>query len=141
MNTFPAQAPTPPAHAPALSSADESLHLLIDGMSCASCVTRVERALAGVAGVARARVNLAERSALVMGTPAPEALLAAVQQAGYGAEVIQDEDVRRQRQQQTAAQATRRFSWQSALALGVPLIVWGLMGGSMALTPACPGWR
>lgn len=121
-----------------LSSADESLHLLIDGMSCASCVTRVERALAGVAGVSRARVNLAERSALVMGTPAPQALLAAVQQAGYGAEVIQDEDARRQRQQQTAAQVMRRFSWQSALALalGVPLMVWGLLGGSMALTPA-----
>lgn len=126
-----------PAIPPAGNDADDSLHLLINGMSCASCVLRVERALQQVPGVAQARVNLAERSALVLGAPDNAALIAAVQRAGYGAEIIQDDALRRERQQQTARQETRRFRWQSALALalGVPLMAWGLFGGSMTLTP------
>ncbi|MFN9186764.1 MAG: copper ion binding protein, partial [Betaproteobacteria bacterium] len=41
----------------------ETLRLRIDGMTCASCVARVERALAAVPGVLRASVNLASESA------------------------------------------------------------------------------
>lgn len=122
---------------PANTDADDQVHLLIGGMSCASCVLRVERALQQVPGVVQARVNLAERSALVLGAPDGAALIAAVEHAGYGAEIIQDETLRRERQQQDTRRATRRFRWQSALALtlGVPLMAWGLFGGSMTLTP------
>lgn len=120
----------------AVDQADNSLHLLISGMSCASCVNRVEQALQQVAGVEQARVNLAERSALVIGQAQGAALLQAVAGAGYQAELILDDTERRQRQQQNAARAMRQFSWQSglALALGVPLMAWGLLGGSMTLT-------
>ncbi|YCH31639.1 copper-exporting P-type ATPase CopA [Erwinia sp. D4-22] len=123
--------------------AAENYQLLIDGMSCASCVSRVEKALAQVAGVQQARVNLAERSALVIGSPQPQALVAAVTAAGYGAEVIGDESERREKQQSSARQAMRRFSWQSALALalGVPLMVYGLFGDNMMLTASNrSGW-
>ncbi|WP_253207476.1 cation transporter [Escherichia coli] len=41
-------------------------------MSCASCVTRVQNALQSVPGVTQARVNLAERTALVMGSASPQ---------------------------------------------------------------------
>ncbi|MCX2958131.1 MAG: Cu+ exporting ATPase, partial [Serratia symbiotica] len=43
----------------------------------------------------------------------------------------------RARQQQTARNKMKRFSWQAALglALGMPLLAWGLFGGSMTLTP------
>ncbi|WP_413734823.1 copper-exporting P-type ATPase CopA [Sodalis sp. RH21] len=139
-------APDSPAAAtliPATIPASNDIHLLINGMSCASCVSRVERALQQVPGVEQARVNLAERSALVMGAPDGAALIAAVERAGYGAELIQDDTLRRERQQQTARQAMARFSWQSALALalGVPLMAWGIFGGSMTLTPASrPLW-
>lgn len=47
-------------------------------MSCASCVSKVQNALQRVDGVQVARVNLAERSALVTGTQNNEALIAAV---------------------------------------------------------------
>ncbi|MBL0864959.1 copper-exporting P-type ATPase CopA [Pectobacterium carotovorum] len=116
---------------------DDSVQLLLQGMSCASCVNRVQTALQNVSGVTQARVNLAERSALVSGHAEPEALIAAVEQAGYGAEIIQDEEARRARQQQTSQQAIRRFQWQAALGLllGVPLMLWGVLGGSMSLTP------
>jgi len=59
--------------------------LEIDGMTCASCVGRVERALEAVPGVAEARVNLATERASVTGSAAPEALIAAVARAGYDA--------------------------------------------------------
>ncbi len=124
-------------------TAAENYQLLIDGMSCASCVSRVEKALTQVAGVQQARVNLAERSALVIGAPQPDALVAAVEAAGYGAEVIVDESERREKQQRGAQQAMRRFSWQSALALalGVPLMIYGLFGDNMMLTASNrSGW-
>ena len=57
-------------------------------MSCASCVTRVQNALQSVPGVTQARVNLAERTALVMGSASPQDLVQAVEKAGYGAEAI-----------------------------------------------------
>ncbi len=111
-------------------------HLLIGGMSCASCVSRVEQALQKVPGVSQARVNLGERSALILGDATDEALVSAVDQAGYSAEVIDDEQTRRERQQVSARQAMRRFSWQSALALllGVPMMIWGMLGDNMMLS-------
>ena len=64
--------------------------LLIDGMTCASCVARVEKALAKVDGVVSAQVNLATETATigVAGKAAiTDALLAAVAKAGYAARV------------------------------------------------------
>jgi Cu+-exporting ATPase len=57
--------------------------LPIEGMSCATCATRVERALARVPGVAAVRVNLASERAEIAGTAAADALIAAVRAAGY----------------------------------------------------------
>lgn len=116
---------------------NDSVQLLLTGMSCASCVSKVQHALESVDGVEVARVNLAERSALVTGHPSNEALIAAVKNAGYGAEIIEDEAERRERQQQMSQASMKRFQWQAALGLllGIPLMGWGLFGGSMALTP------
>jgi Cu+-exporting ATPase len=71
-----------------MNALSKTLDLDIEGMTCASCVRRVETALSKVPGVAQASVNLATRSAHVTLTPegaAPEALLAAVKKRGYGA--------------------------------------------------------
>ena len=65
----------------------QGLTLAIEGMTCASCVGRVEKALRQVPGVLGAEVNLATETAslqLLAGTP-PDALLAAVERAGYHA--------------------------------------------------------
>ena len=48
--------------------------LAIDGMTCAACVARVEKALKGVEGVTEASVNLATHSARISGIAPPEAL-------------------------------------------------------------------
>ncbi|CNK97936.1 copper-exporting P-type ATPase CopA [Yersinia alsatica] len=127
---------TTSAAEPAASDSD-SVQLLLTGMSCASCVSKVQNALESVDGVEVARVNLAERSALVTGHPSNEALIAAVKNAGYGAEIIEDEGERRERQHQMSQASMKRFQWQAALGLllGIPLMGWGLFGGSMTLTP------
>jgi len=125
------------------SSDADSVQLLLNGMSCASCVNKVQRALQSVSGVTQASVNLAERSALVKGAKDPQALIIAVEKAGYGAEIIIDETLRRQRQQQTARSSMIRFSWQAALGLaaGLPLMAWGLLGGDMMVTASNQsGW-
>ncbi|KVN04079.1 copper-transporting ATPase [Burkholderia diffusa] len=64
-----------------------SIELDIDGMTCASCVSRVEKALAKVPGVTRASVNLATERATIDAAPDVSAsqLADAVRQAGYGA--------------------------------------------------------
>ncbi|WP_175807941.1 heavy metal translocating P-type ATPase [Burkholderia cenocepacia] len=76
-----------PARAPTLPTAPASIELDIDGMTCASCVSRVEKALAKVPGVTRASVNLATERATVDASDDVSAaqLVDAVKQAGYGA--------------------------------------------------------
>ncbi|WP_044184812.1 copper-exporting P-type ATPase CopA [Phytobacter massiliensis] len=122
---------------PAADDADDSQQLLINGMSCASCVSRVQNALQAVPGVTQARVNLAERTALVMGSASATDLVSAVEKAGYGAEAIEDDIKRRERQQETAEATTRRFRWQAIVALlfGIPLMLWGMVGDNMMVTP------
>jgi Cu+-exporting ATPase len=63
----------------------------ISGMTCASCVRRVERSLSRVPGVTSASVNLATEQAAVRYDPAaasPTELITAVEHAGYGAEEL-----------------------------------------------------
>ncbi|ANG91825.1 Cu+ exporting ATPase [Lelliottia amnigena] len=121
---------------PAASDLDDSQQLLINGMSCASCVSRVQQALQAVPGVSQARVNLAERTALVMGSASAANLVQAVEKAGYGAEAIEDDLERRERQQETAIATMKRFRWQAIVALlvGIPVMVWGMIGDNMMVT-------
>ncbi|WP_072388041.1 heavy metal translocating P-type ATPase [Hyphomicrobium sp. CS1BSMeth3] len=62
--------------------------LAIEGMTCASCVARVERALASTPGVVAARVNLATERATVEGSIDAALLIKAVENAGYDARVV-----------------------------------------------------
>ena len=76
------------------SMALHTLSLSIEGMTCASCVGRVEKALKKLAEVVEAEVNLATETARVMVTDQgmADALVAAVDKAGYQARVIQAQD-------------------------------------------------
>ena len=71
-----------------MTEATASCTLDIGGMTCASCVGRVEKALRRVAGVATAEVNLATEAATVRFRPdqvGVDELTAAVTRAGYTA--------------------------------------------------------
>ena len=79
-----------PDAADAPPAPSDAIELDIGGMTCASCVGRVEKALANVPGVAHASVNLATERASVHGVAAldPAALIAAVTAAGYRASPV-----------------------------------------------------
>ena len=59
----------------------------ITGMSCAACSARVEKAVSGVEGVTSCSVSLLTNSMGVEGTAAAQDIIAAVQNAGYGASI------------------------------------------------------
>jgi len=77
------------AESPPLAAATtETAELTVSGMTCASCVMRVEKKLKNVPGVADAAVNLATERAIVTYDPSqtdPDALVKSVEAAGYGA--------------------------------------------------------
>lgn len=108
-------------------------------MTCASCVASVERALTQVEGIAKAQVNLAEQSALVFSTykdsKTVNAIANAVKEAGYQAEIVDDPATQQEKQQaqQMAVQAHHKKSAWAGIAIGVPLMLWGVLGGNMMI--------
>ena len=125
------------------TAADDQIDLAIDGMTCASCVLRVEKALAGVPGVKRASVNLATQRAhldLVAGQTDAQrsapALIAAVQKAGYEASQVQTDIAPNDTLGESRSEEARhlqRTLWIS-LALSLPVFVLE-MGSLYARSP------
>jgi len=108
--------------------------LRIEGMSCASCVGRVEKALRAVPGVAEASVNLVTEKASVRGGD-PDALLAAVRAAGYEATPAQ------QPASTDGADAPSTGWWPVAAAalLSLPLLL-PMLAQPFGLDLMLPGW-
>ena len=122
----------------------EHLRFDVRGMTCASCVRRVERALAGVEGVASASVNLATEQASVEATPGvpAEALRAAVDRAGYDLRLPdagEDEDAVRDTLERERRRDFRLLSARTVLAL---VVAAGEMGWMLLHTygPDLFGW-
>lgn len=65
-----------------------TVELAVEGMTCASCVGRVEKALKAVPGVTEATVNLATERATVRGVAAVADLIAAIEKVGYEANPV-----------------------------------------------------
>ncbi len=122
--------------------------LAVEGMTCANCVGRVERALQGVNGVLNASVNLATEKASVTYLPdvAPFASLKrAIQDAGY--EVIEADagadrvDVEREAREREARNLRRRltvatiFTAPLLLLVMVPMLVPALEAALMRVVP------
>ncbi|MDD6041457.1 MAG: cation transporter, partial [Clostridia bacterium] len=59
----------------------------VNGMSCAACVARVEKAVSKVEGVSSCTVSLLTHSMGVEGTASDQAIIAAVESAGYAASI------------------------------------------------------
>ncbi|MEJ5061461.1 MULTISPECIES: heavy metal translocating P-type ATPase [unclassified Pseudomonas] len=101
----------------------QSLELSIDGMTCASCVGRVERALNKVPGVKSVSVNLAnERAHLeLLGQIDPQILIGAVTKAGYSASVWEAQHPTTDNQQTRLHR--ERWALIAAIALALPLVL------------------
>jgi len=109
------------------------ISLPIEGMSCASCVRRVEKALQAVPGVTGATVNLATERATVSGAVARRDLIAAIEKAGYKARPDEVDDTA----QKDAERAALLRDLALAAALALPVFVLE-MGSHMV--PAMHGW-
>jgi len=132
-------------------SSTQDVQLQIEGMTCASCVSRVEKALCKVPGVTSATVNLATEQATVhlLNSLPVSALLTAVDKAGYSGKLVEANT--------TAPPLQLPAWWPVALgaALSLPLMapmvlqLWGLdwmLSGVWQWALATPvqfglGWR
>ena len=112
-----------------MQASDAVTRLSIGGMSCASCVGRVEGALKKVPGVLEANVNLAERTAQVTGVALAALLIEAVAAAGYRAvELRNADDETKARAEETAHYHALWRKASVAAAVGVPLMALDLFG-------------
>ncbi|MGP9821997.1 heavy metal translocating P-type ATPase, partial [Salinarimonas sp. NSM] len=100
-----------------------TIALAVEGMTCASCVSRVEKALAAVPGVLEARVNLASERATIVGfgRELEDAARRAIVQAGYGAKPVADEEEDRREARIAAQERHERTQVVVGLALTAPL--------------------
>ena len=124
------------------SVGEQTLQLSIEGMTCASCVGRVEKALARVPGVVSAVVNLATETATVQTTSLPRdsstinALLQAVDKAGYVAKAQFADSAGHNT---SSKRANEWWPVAVAAALSVPLTL-PMLGMLFGATWSLPGW-
>ncbi len=105
----------------------DTMTLPIGGMTCASCVSTVENALAGVAGVTRANVNLATERATVTYVPGLTGLAdfkEAVDSTGYQVLEVKTTEDEEEVDQDERKMRKARFRMQVAWALTIPIILW-----------------
>jgi Cu+-exporting ATPase len=127
------------------------LNLALEGMTCAACAARIDRALNRIPG-AQANVNFATESARVRYDPArasPAAILAAVEASGYQARVRRDAGVDRRDDdaRRFAAYRTLKRELIAAVVLTLPLLaqmvpmLWrGVLPGGMDHSDLLPRW-
>ena len=117
---------------------DGQIALAVSGATCASCVNTIEKALMSVPGVTHAHMNLADSTATASGDADPQALVQAVESAGYGARVIEDADAADDRKQEEDKKQYKVLLVKMAisLGLGLGLMIWGMGFGSMMVTEA-----
>lgn len=126
----------------------KELQLSVQGMTCAACVNRVERALKKVEGVAQASVNLTTERASVQYDPAVVGvaqLKRAVREAGYGVLEVERErdraELERQARERETTALRRSLGFSATLALPLLLLamlpmLWG--SAEMALHSLAP---
>ncbi|MGC8668874.1 MAG: heavy metal translocating P-type ATPase [Chthonomonadales bacterium] len=120
----------------------ETCALAIGGMTCAACVSRVEKALRQVPGVADARVSLLENQGVVAFDPKlvrREALVEAVEDTGYDAQVVVDLQQMRARQAELQAAEGRSLARRLRVAV---LLTLPILAGSMGMDVGLrvPAW-
>nr|WP_279379364.1 heavy metal translocating P-type ATPase [Sphingosinicella humi] len=122
----------------------KTTELLVTGMTCASCVGRVEKALRAVPGVLKADVNLATETARIeaVATTADTDLIRAVEKAGYSASLrspspVRQADEEEARRSEVASRELRHVIIAAALSL--PLVIPMLLS-PFGVDAMIPGW-
>ena len=98
--------------------------LLIEGMTCAACSTRVEKVLNKIEGVTKANVNLSTNKATIeypSGAVDEETLLKAVEKAGYKGEIEVEKDLDREKELREKEIKSLKTSFIISAILSLPL--------------------
>ena len=116
----------------------DQITLTVSGATCASCVNTIEKALKSVKGITGAHMNLADNTATATGHADSQALIRAVESAGYGASVIEDPDAADDQKQADDRKRYRDLlvKMTVSLGLGIGLMAYGMGFGTMMVTEA-----
>ncbi len=124
-------------NSPSQNSVADQITLDVEGATCGSCVSRIEKALQATTGVTSASMNLAQRTVSVEGKAEAATLITAIENAGYHAKVAElASDTDRIAAKEKADQIEYKHLLKKmgmALGLGAPLMLYGVLGGSMAV--------
>ena len=110
------------------------IKLYVATMNCAGCVAKIEKAFAAEPNVS-ARINLADKQVTVNGKMSSDAALVVMDKAGYPAQLIVDAKAAAEEKRVEDAVEYRLRMRQAiaALAVGIPMMLWGLLGGEMMI--------
>lgn len=119
-----------------------SVELSVQGMTCASCVGRVEKSLRAVKGVKEATVNLATERATVRGTAGADDLITAIEKIGYEASLVdnqsQNNDDTAEKKDIEKAALKKDLFLATVLALPVFILEMGVVDQIIRLNATAP---
>jgi len=114
-----------------------SIELIIEGASCASCVSKIETALKSLTGVVDANMNFAQRTVMIDGSVSEELLTKTIEAAGYNVKPrndASDEDLLEEKSkadEQYYKKLIREVT--IALGLGLPLMAYSFFEDHMSV--------
>ena len=121
---------------------EQTIELSVEGMTCASCVARVEKSIAKLPSVSTVSVNLANETAHVKGAGVRAAeIVRAVEKTGFGAKVIEDVEAFGAADDAKVATRLHRDLINLAIATAFTMPLWAqMLWNVLGLDGMVPGW-
>ncbi|WP_282166490.1 heavy metal translocating P-type ATPase [Shewanella japonica] len=123
---------------PEVVESSQTVSLALIGVTCASCVNSIETALVTLVNRESININFANRTATIHSQQSAQKLIKAIQDAGYDAtEIVNQDDAQDEKTRRELKEYKRKINQSIVgLGLGVPLMIYGLLGGPMHVNTA-----
>ena len=119
-----------------------STTLLLENVSCAGCVKKIEARVAQIPEINQAEVNFPMRRLIIDGSATPDSVITALDEIGYRARLVISEEDARKEQKALALRQYHQKLMQSgiALALGIPMMIAGFFMDDMSVDTPQDQW-
>ncbi len=119
-----------------------STTLLLENVSCAGCVKKIEARVAQIPEINQAEVNFPMRRLIIDGSATPDSVITALDEIGYRARLVISEEEARKKQKALALRQYHQKLMQSgiALALGIPMMIAGFFMDDMSVDTPQDQW-
>ena len=119
-----------------------STTLLLENVSCAGCVKKIEARVAQIPEINQAEVNFPMRRLIIDGSATPDSVITALDEIGYRARLVISEEEARKEQKALALRQYHQKLMQSgiALALGIPMMIAGFFMDDMSVDTPQDQW-